>query len=247
LYLARARRNAGRLLDARTSLKAIAAEPMAEGAPPPWKQAQIDARAELAAVEAAIPTIVIAADPEPRGATATIDGRSAPVETPIEVDPGTHRITLSTSSATKELDVEVRAGERQRRIEVAPPPAALPPAIVPRTERQPPRSEGSLVPGAIVLGFGLAGLGVGAVTGGLALSANGDATALCEGGACPADREEQIRSDLDGAGTLADVSTVSFIAGGALTAVGVVLVIARPFGGSEVAAGTSGLRLRGAF
>ena len=48
---------------------------------------------------------------------------------------------------------------------------------------------------------------------------------------------------------MADVSTVAFIAGGVLSAAGIVLLVVRPFGGEDVdvRAGTRGVVVNGSF
>ena len=112
--------------------------------------------------------------------------------------------------------------------------------------------EGSLLPGALVLGAGAASLIAGAVTGGLALSGKSDLEASCLNGRCP----ESSREILDDATRLATASTATFIIGGVLAAGGVTLLILRPGGSSGdeapkaalyVDASPSWLGLRGRF
>ena len=102
-----------------------------------------------------------------------------------------------------------------------------------------------------MLGLGVAGLGAGAVTGVLALGASDDVQADCPQSRCPAGvTEADVADDRSRAGTFADVSTVSFIAGGVVTAAGLVLIVVRPFGGGEQASVTAsprGMSLRGTF
>ena len=95
---------------------------------------------------------------------------------------------------------------------------------------------------------------VGAVTGAISLSKVGDLEEKCPDHRCsPADQ-----ATADQARTLGTVSTVGFIAGGALVAAGVVLLVIRPSGGDPAAArsglrvtaataGPGGITLRGTF
>lgn len=78
--------------------------------------------------------------------------------------------------------------------------------------------------GLAVGGVGVAGLGLGAVFGGLAMSKNSDAEAACPAGRCSAEGND-LRS---GAGTFADVSTAMFVVGGALAAGGVLMIVLSP-------------------
>lgn len=250
LYIARAQRSAGKLLAARASLKRVASEVLAADAPAPWKQSLVDARAELAALEPTIPSVVIDAPALGPGATATIDGAAAKLGEPVEVDPGNRTIVVRSASREERAIVDVRAGERARRVAIG---AATAEVVPPGGEAGPDRpdrgapatpssSGGSWVPGAVVLGLGGVGLAIGGVTGILALGASSDATEGCTDGQCPTDSKTQVESDLASAGTLADVSTVSFIAGGVLATAGVVLLVVRPFGREEPAQVTVGPR-----
>lgn len=108
---------------------------------------------------------------------------------------------------------------------------------------------GTLQPlGLVVGGVGIAGLGLGAVTGALAIGKKSDGDVGCDGNACPppalAAREDGL--------TFATISTVGFVAGGVLLAGGVVLFVlgAPDEGGTTTArltAGPGALRFEGAF
>jgi hypothetical protein len=73
---------------------------------------------------------------------------------------------------------------------------------------------------------GVVGLGVGGVTGLMAIGANNDAKKLCPTSGPCADRTGV--DDNDKAKTLGTVSTIGFVAGGVLLAGGVVLVLTAP-------------------
>src|SRR5262249_29255519 len=95
-----------------------------------------------------------------------------------------------------------------------------------------PPPKGSLLPGAIGLGVGAVSLGVGAVTGGLSLAKVSDLKHSCGKLGCQA----TAQGDIDTARTLGNVSTATFVVGGAAVAAGVVLWVLRPFGRPKPAA-----------
>jgi hypothetical protein len=82
--------------------------------------------------------------------------------------------------------------------------------------------------GFVALGVGGAGLLVGGITGGLALGKHGDIAKSCPDGHCPKGTEASFQSAIDGYGTMGTLSTIGFIAGGALAATGVILIITAP-------------------
>ncbi|HET9929968.1 MAG TPA: tetratricopeptide repeat protein [Polyangiaceae bacterium] len=128
-------------------------------------------------------------------------------------------------------------------------PLPAPPAIVPpqtQTQTQTP-APGALAgsaarrPGAgqrtvgwVSVGLGAAGIGLGAVTGVLLAGKYSDLTSKCELRVCPAER----KSDVESYDRLRTLSSVGFIAGGALTALGVTLLLTAPKSG-----GTTGIEL----
>jgi hypothetical protein len=98
--------------------------------------------------------------------------------------------------------------------------------------------------GLVVAGVGVAGIGVGAVTGILAIGKHDDAVAACPSypDRCPADGSgtrlnEQARD-------LASVSTIAFIGGGVLVVAGAVLFFVAPSGKSPVTVTASGIGAR---
>jgi hypothetical protein len=74
------------------------------------------------------------------------------------------------------------------------------------------------------IGVGAAGLVMGAVTGGMAISKHNALGKACQGGHCPPDQF----SSLDSYHLLANLADAGLIAGGVLAATGVVLVVAAP-------------------
>jgi hypothetical protein len=78
--------------------------------------------------------------------------------------------------------------------------------------------------GFVGIGIGVAGIGVGAITGLMAMSKHSDLQKECGGNVCGPSHQ----SDRDSYYTLGTVSTVSMIAGGVLAGGGLVLVLTAP-------------------
>lgn len=181
-------------------------------------------------------TIVV----EPAGApglVVTVDGR--PVERGVAspIDAGTHAIVLTDGGVElTRRSVEVRDGDRARVVLAAPrtSDAASPPAPA----LADPEHEGAGPPwatiGVIGLAVGGAGLVLGAVGGAVAADRDAASAEACDERDFCTDAGFAAR---DEAFTWATVSTVSFIAGGALAATGLVLVLV---GDDEDAAATAG-------
>jgi len=103
---------------------------------------------------------------------------------------------------------------------VAPPPV-LPTPVV-RTETYVP--SGWRIAAFTIGGVGVAGLALGGISGGLVASKTGDANAHCPSKACDATGWAAIND----AKTFATISTIGFIAGGALVATAVILFVVAP-------------------
>jgi hypothetical protein len=239
LYIARCRRKDGDLVGARDLYQRVAAEPLADTAPEPFRKARSDATAELVALEPHIPGIsVVVRSPRLDDVTITLDGAPvaiAALARPLRVNPGPHRISAERPGEAR-IDREIQLSEdRVEAIEIAfagaPVPIA-PVASVAAAPVTPPRREGSLVPGLATLGLAGVALAVGGIGGAIAKL---DETAVinrCTG----SNHNLCLTSDIgerNTAITLAAVSTGGFLAGGLLAAAGVVLVIVRPGGGSS--------------
>ena len=209
-------------------------------------------------VNKAIPTIVFGAkDPKGNDVTAvkvTMDGESIAEKlegTAISLDPGAHTFTFQAAGQpllTKQI--VVRAGEKDRREIVqlgsadsgpAPAPAA-PPGDKPESSKTP--LGGQRIAAIAVAGAGVVGIGVGAVFGVMAISKHGDAQDACPNTTCPTqaglDLWDQSRTD----GT---ISTIAFIAGGALVAGGAVLWFTAKPKRAEVGVGPGTLTVKGVW
>lgn len=171
------------------------------------------------------------------GLTIELDGRAVAraewgVATPI--DPGPHKLRLSAPGrliTTRDVVFD-RVGTLKTiavsELERAPVAAAPVPAA-----EGAPRGGTQRVLGLAMAGVGLAGVALGTVFGLQASSKNDDAAAHCNGNLCDA---EGIRLDKQGRDA-ATISTISFIAGGALAAGGLVLFLTAPSGREKPSTG----------
>ncbi|MBL9026648.1 MAG: hypothetical protein JNL21_30900 [Myxococcales bacterium] len=237
LYMARCRRNAGRLLEAAEIYARVTAEALGPSAPKPFRGAVDDASSELAEVRARIPSLVVKVAGRPAGhVEVRVDGRVARVGEAIELDPGEHVVLATAPGAEAKESVVLKERGRGTVVSIDLASSSKGPGAARR---------GSLVPGILSLSFAAVGLELGAIAGALAAR---DASVVKEG--CVGDR--CLREDaelLDRANTLATVSTVGFVVGGVALTTGIVLIAVRPGGESEpvVSIGPTGARLRLSF
>ena len=228
--IGRAESKAGHLLEARALFKRVIAEKIAPSAPREFLGAQESARTELEAVEARIGHVTITVHSASGQSFAVrlddADVARSALDQPIDVDPGSHRIVVAPDvGAAETRTVTVAEGAREtvaielalarvdpKGVVTAPGPSAT----------APPRD--LLAPALISLGASVAGLGVGAVFGGLTLAKTSAIRAHCVGDVCPSGQQSAAK----GASTMATISTVGFIAGGVLAATGVTLLVLRP-------------------
>jgi hypothetical protein len=130
--------------------------------------------------------------------------------------PGSHDLVVSAKGfRSRKLRLEARPGEAER-LDVALEPLAKP-KLMPVAQAQP--SPSTAVPWAMVASGGVLLLSA-AVTGVLALDADHEVTARCDPDGAPC-RDLELRSVQSRAATLATVTDVLAIAGGAGLAVGV--------------------------
>ncbi|HWP07689.1 MAG TPA: hypothetical protein VNN72_18185 [Polyangiaceae bacterium] len=237
-------------------------------------------------LENAQPTVIFdvfdASGHELNEVTVTVDGRNLLDRlggTAVAVDLGEHVVTFAVEgrpAVTQKLTF--REGEKSRhvRVAVADAPgsaAAVAPAAEPAASQEPasteapvaesssPAAEGSgrtqRTVGYVVGGVGLAGLAAGGIFGYLTIAAKHRQTDNCSSQTkCP---DYETASDAhEDAKTFGTISTVAFIAGGAATVAGAVLVLtAKPTHSGvgrpglalrpSVAAGGAGITLLGAW
>jgi hypothetical protein len=169
------------------------------------------------------------------GVTVVVDGaapRSDPTVTALELDPGSHTFVFAAGGLTVERTFILREGEKQRHeaitLGIAPTPALAPkeaPAIAPDstsipTSRHPLRTAG-IATGAV----GVGGVLLGSIFGAIAASNWSTSTNDCPTAGCPGPNHAAAIASHDTAVTYATMSTVGFIAGGALLAAGIVLIV----------------------
>ncbi len=141
----------------------------------------------------------------------------------LPIDPGQHLVTATAPgrkawssvvkvapSASARLDVPALA------VDAPPPPDVKPP------EPRPSATQRSA--GFVTMGVGVAALAVGSIAGLQSMSKKSDADKNCTGDLCNA----KGVSDRDAALTAGNVSTVSFVVGGAAVVGGVLLVLFAP-------------------
>jgi serine/threonine-protein kinase len=228
------------------------------------------ARNKVAELEPKLATLAVVVAPaaDVPGLVVKRDGEAvgrAVWGTPIPVDPGAHSVEASApgrrpwqSQAVVEgpaakASIEVPPLVEDVAPPVPPPPSPGSPPPAPPPAPPPPSSPGSTqrVLGVVTGVVGLGGIAVGSVFGLVAKSHQSDAGPHCSGTECDATGI----SALSDARSAATVSTIGFIAGGAVLAGGVVLYLVAPRGPSTTglsvspgsAGSTAGLSLRGGW
>jgi hypothetical protein len=226
LYMARCRKNAGRLLEARALYDRVMTEPVPTSAPQPFREAREDARAERGELDRRIVSVrvrVRGADGAP--AALTIDGKPLGAgEGATPLDPGAHALVARSGGRVARRTVNLAEGSGTTLVELD---LAAGGAPAPVADHEP----GSLTPAWVALGVGLVGLVAGSVTGGIAAVKAGDVKEGCQGNHC----RQQDAGDLDTAQTLATASTIAFAVGGVGLAAAGVLFVVRPGGGAPAA------------
>jgi len=202
------------------------------------KKAQADAQTEQAVLQLRIPYLVIElTGAGAAGATVTVNGTAIPsalIGVKRPVDPGSVAVQAQNGDATAANTVVMAEGETKTvslelglgagaTATAAPPPAGNEGAPPSAHDEKEGGGSGRRVIGWAVFGTGAAGLVVGAVTGGLAMSSKSSMKG-CEGNACP----ESERDNVESYNQLRTISTIGFIAGGALAAGGLALVLTAP-------------------
>jgi hypothetical protein len=230
LYAGRCHRNLGELVAAKQLYERVVAEPLGDKAPQPFLDAQKDAAADLEALAARIPTLVIDRSAVPTSWQITVDDVTARGGE-VAVDPGKHLVRASDGTRVA-FEREVMAAEGGRiTVRIEPSKNEAAPAPVPGAPAAGATTDGgeggfgtSIGPGLLTLGLGAAGVGVGV---GLRVAALSQVSAVkdrCVGTQCLAEDAAEV----DSAETLQTVSTVLFSVGGAAMATGIVLLIVLP-------------------
>ncbi|HEY1955000.1 MAG TPA: hypothetical protein VGH28_05295 [Polyangiaceae bacterium] len=199
----------------------------------------------------------------PDGLEVKRDGKvleSGSYGTAMPVDPGHHMIDATAPGKLpfhQEVDVGARGAQSNVTVKLDPAPVATvqhpeehPTTGATTTEpalRDTGRGNGMRIAGLTVLGVGVAGVIVGGVFGGLAIGKKNDAAGMClpDFSKCTSAGKAVVDDGL----TFANVSTVAFIAGGVLAAVGLVVFLVAPSSKERVAVSIAptGVILRGTF
>ncbi len=185
----------------------------------------------IAKLEARLPKLVLSLAPGApketivREGEATL-GAAATYGVPLPLDPGVHHLVITAPGRpANNLDVTLVEGKTTKlaveagaAVGVAPPP--VPPSAKPGAS---PAVVESRSPGPwIVGGVGVAGLIVGAVTGGLVLSNKSTANANCTNGPPPTCKNQTGLDAASAVRTFGPVSTVGLVVGGAAVAAGAI-------------------------
>ncbi|HKO93860.1 MAG TPA: hypothetical protein VJU61_22055 [Polyangiaceae bacterium] len=262
--LARARVGQGRLVEAYEIYRKIIREGVAPDKPDAFKKALADAKQEVKTVEPRLAWIsvnVVGANPSDVQVTlndAVIPSAALGAQRPV--DPGTLRVKAK-AEGYRPADAEVRLAEGEHLPAIEMRMVALPKVeAVPVAKNNNPimdengGEESSFMSqrtlGYVSLGVGGAGLVVGGITGLMAYNRHQDLIntpcAVKEGNHCwvldpTEDKQKEAQQTEKEMNTFATISTVSFIAGGALAATGLILLLTAP-DEPETIAGTATLR-----
>jgi hypothetical protein len=218
----------GRLAEALDTYETLAAEPLSRTAPAAFRKAREDGRKRQVALIARVPSLlVLVSGADAADIAATIDGKTIPLtaDQATRCDPGKHMLRIEakgfrTIEHTVELaerggvvKLNVRLEKETEQVEVLPPPPPPPPPVPKRT---------LFVPTIVSFGVGAASIAVGAATGMMSISRASELDKQCASdGRCP----PSTQATIDQGQLLGNVSTVTFIVGGAALGTGVVLLI----------------------
>jgi hypothetical protein len=222
-------RNDGKLTDARALFVACG------GASCP-ALVRTDCLQRLDELERAQPTIVFdvkdATGADASAVSVTVDGKplaSQLTGAALRVDPGDHRFTFAAPGQPPIVRrFVIEEGEKDRRERILLAPAT--PASVETTEGTPGDWSRQKTLGIISGSVGVAGIVVGSIFGIMTFSAAGQQKTDCPQAGCA--NHDQALSDHSTAVTDGTISTVAFIAGGALLAAGAFLFYTAPQAGS---------------
>jgi len=221
----------GEIVEGTENLNSVVREPLSATAPKVFHDAQDRAQKVLAQATPRIAHLIIRITPADVKASVAVAGKPVPealIGAERPTNPGTHEVTATApgykpTSATVTLtegghqDITLLLEKDPNAVAALPPtpvapvtPAGVPPQTLP--EAAPKKNNTAAY---VLLGVGGAGLIVGSVTGGLALSKASD----CPNKVCA------TQSDLDSAKSMATVSTIGFGVGIVGVAVGTVLLL----------------------
>jgi hypothetical protein len=249
VLLARARVGQGRLVEAYEIYRTIIREGVQPDKPEAFKRALSDAKTEVKGVEPRLAWVAVnVVGARPEQVEVTLNGSvipSAALGAQRPADPGVLRVEAKAEGyRSTEAVVELTEGEHLPPIELRMVELPKPAPVVEVAHEQPVMTADGGEPGFmsqsslgyIALGLGGAGLAVGTVTGIIAVNKRQDLNAIdCyteRGDICYAiDNPSTVNTAItakDDLKTFATAATISFIAGGALAATGLILLITAP-------------------
>jgi hypothetical protein len=227
---ARALVKLNRLVDAAEAYARASNTPMGATPPDAFRQAVAAARVELDNLRPRIPRLLITvqgADPKKHDVVVRLDGVDVPpafLGVERTVDPGMHHVQAVARGArpASETVTLQESDVRTVVLQVEPSTDPVPVAKQPepdKVENHGPGAKRTL--GWVGLGLGATGVAVGVATGLMALDKKSSLDDACSGTRCPPSASD----DLDAFRTLRTVSTVGYISGGVLSAIGVTLLL----------------------
>jgi hypothetical protein len=249
----------GRIVDGTEDLQRVVKEDLPPGAPAAFTAAKTRAAGVIKKATPRIAHLRVHINaPSGTSASVMMDGNSFPdaaLDGDRPVDPGTHSLAATADGMIKAETTVSLADAESKAIELklVPDPNATKPTQIPPPPQQaadqpkpdddhnkhpppPPPPSPSHVPAYIAFGVGVAGVGVGAVTGVLALGKKSSLDTAC--GPTKTGCPSTSQSDIDSAKTFGTVSTIGFIVGGVGVAAGIVLLLTE--GSSSNATATVG-------
>ncbi len=248
--LARAYAAVGKLVSAQELYSKVTHEPVPPSASPALLAAVDDAQRELAALGPRVPGVIINVKGTDT-AKVTLDGAevsAAAFGVKRPADPGQHVVRAGAVGFTPaEATVTLTEGKVETvTLELKPGPGGPPPVTVgpqpggpqpgglqPGGGATPSDADSSSGPlrrtlGIVGIAVGGAGLVMGAVTGGLALSKHSSLLSNCPGGHCPSGSQSLYQSDVNSYNLMGTLSTAGFVGGGVLAAGGIILLATAP-------------------
>jgi hypothetical protein len=242
LGLAQAQVGLGKWVSALETYNRILREGVPDKAPPAFVKALEQARKEIDDLSPRIPYVTI----QVKGSSApavTIDGADVPaaalgVKRPV--DPGKHLIRATAPGLPPgEVTLTLVEGKGETvTIDLKPPPPPVvkppPPPVLAKPPPPPPppppaaRMTTRKILGITGLALGGAGIGLGAVMGGVAIAKHGSILKDCPGGTCPEGSQSRFQPEIDSYHQISAVSTAGFIGGAVLAGAGVVLLVTAP-------------------
>jgi tetratricopeptide (TPR) repeat protein len=224
--LARCYTKLGRLASAWTVWRELA-----DTAPTP--ELRTDAAAQAKKLERRLPKYTVKVSAPAAGLAVTVAGQAIDpsLDVPVPIDPGTYAVEATAPGRVAWQGELVAAEGKTAEIavpELAAAASAEPPPKPPRRPGTPGR--GRRILGVALTGVGVGGLAAGGVFGMIARSRYDEAKVICRGDIdrCEPSGVPDAQAKIDDARAAANISTVAFIAGGAMVATGLILYITAP-------------------